>query len=342
MTGAEPRRPHTSLPGPMIDLIRDGVSEADLRRRGSAAVWGALVSTAMSAMQHGHNYPEWAYRVSERASLLGLQAHRDGRKRDLGRTRYESELQRAWAAAARSVAEEPACTPAQVREGVSKALVALDQLPDDYWTLRPRDRSVLRWVLTEADRRGMTRPAVPVRAVEEATGVPRSEVSRALRRLRESGWLRLHTRGRKYGPTNGPGTSPPAASLYTVAPQVITRLLREATRIPEPPTGAYVPDSSRLAPPMSQGTDSTPVPNTPTYVPSAEEAPMLAVITDPATGQVTALVPPGELPAAVRAGVEALRAAGIAVATAPGAAAAPTPPGATRLDDHRRVAGGGQ
>lgn len=333
----EPLRPHTSLPGPMIDLIRDGVSEADLRRRGSAAVWGALVSTAMSAIQHGHNYPEWAYRVSERASLLGLQAHRDGRKRDLGRTRYESELQRAWAAAARSVAEEPACTPAQVRESVSKALVALDELPDDCWTLPRRDRSVLRWVLTEADRRGMTRPVVPVRAVEAATGVPRSEVSRALKRLRESGWLRLHTRGRVRDPK---GASPATASLYTVAPRDLARLLREATRISEPPTGAYVPNPPLPAPPMSQARLSAPVPNTPTYVPSAEETTMITVITDPGTGQVTALVPPGELPAAVRAGVDALRAAGIAVTTAPGPAAAPTPPGVTRLDDHRRVAGG--
>lgn len=44
---------------------------------------------------------------------------------------------------------------------------------------------------------------------------------------------------------------------------------------------------------------------------------MIAVTADPATGRVTALVPPGELPAAIRASLEALRGAGVEVREAP-------------------------
>lgn len=300
--------PHRALPGPMIDVIRDGVPARALRDRGGAAVWGALVSTAMSAQQRGWTYPHWAGLVSETRSLLGRQARLDRGRRDIGPKRYERTLRRSWEAAGRAVAESPAQTATEVREAVNETLRALDRLPESAWPLPPRDRLVLRWVLEEAARRGMTRPVTPARAIEAETGVPRAEVSRALARLRAEGWIELHSRGARGAGGSG------KASLHTVKPARVARLLRDATvaRSPEPPTGAYVPSPPAPTPLMSQGSDEPTVPNGP-LMSQTEEPAMIAVTTDPATGQVTATVPAGDLSAAIQASLEALRAAGVAI-----------------------------
>lgn len=299
-----------SIPAPMIDLIRDGVPAARLRERGGAAVWGALVSTAMSAAQAGWTFPHWAGLVSETRSLLGRQARLDRGRRDIGSSRYERTLRRAWEAAERAVAESPALTAEEIREAVSEVLSALDATA---WAGRSSDLAVLRWVLAEAGRRGMTRPACPARAVEAGSGVPRTEVSRALARLCADGWIERHSRGRR-----GVGGSG-RASLYTVRPARLIALLSGdgATHMPEPPTGAYVPESPAPAPPMSQAGAGALVPDRPPMSQTSEESPMIAVTADPATGRVTALVPPGELPAAIRASLEALRGAGVEVREAP-------------------------
>jgi hypothetical protein len=64
--------PYRALPGPMINLIRDGVSRSKLRAGGDRAVFNALVSTATSAQQRGHTYAEWAALISQVNSALGL------------------------------------------------------------------------------------------------------------------------------------------------------------------------------------------------------------------------------------------------------------------------------
>ena len=301
-------QPHRALPGPMIDLIRDGVPSRALRERGGAAVWVALVSTAMSAHQRGWGFPEWAAVVSETRSVLGRQARLDRGRRDIGPRRYERTLNRAWEAAQRAVEESPAQTAQEVKEAVDDAIRWLDHLPESAWTLPPRDRLVLRWVLEEASKRGMTRPATPARAVETSTGVPRAEVSRALARLRAGGWIELHAPGRR-----GEGGSG-KASLHTIRPARAIALLRAAgaARSPEPPTGAYVPNLEASPPPMSQTAEGQTVPSPP-LMSQTEETTMIAVTTDPATGQVTATVPAGSLSASIQASLEALRAAGVAI-----------------------------
>lgn len=321
-------QPHRALPGPMIDVIRDGVPARALRERGGAAVWGALVSTAMSARQRGWGFPEWAGLVSETRSMLGRQARLDRGRRDIGPRRYERTLRRAWEAAGRAVAESPPQTADQVRDAVDEAIPALDGLPESAWTLPPRDRLVLRWVLAEAARRGMTRPATPARAVEAATGVPRAEVSRALARLRTAGWIELHSRGQR-----GEGGSG-RASLHTVRPvRILARLhAAAAAHTPEPPTGAYVPNPSTLPPPMSQAPVGPTVPNPPLM--SQEEPPMITLTLDP-SGTLTATVPrePGDLEAVL----DRLRAAGVAVRESePAPEAAPV----VSLAAHRAAAGG--
>lgn len=319
----------------MIDLIRDGVPSRALRERGGAAVWGALVSTAMSAHQRGWGFPEWAAVVSEPRSVLGRQARLDRGRRDIGPRRYERTLNRAWEAAERAITESPAQSADDVRQAASEALTALNMLPDAAWSLPPRDRLVLRWVMEESARRGMTRPATPARAVEAATGVPRAEVSRALGRLRAEGWIELHSRGRR-----GEGGSG-RASLHTIRPARVIALLRaaEAAHSSEPPTGAYVPKPDAPPPPMSQAAEGRTVPNPP-LMSQPEETTMIAVTTDPATGRVTATVPAGSLSAAIQASLEALRAAGVTIRLAD--APEPTEGEGNVVDlATRRVAAGG-
>ena len=63
----------------MLDLIRDGVSTAELRARGDRAVWSALVRTASSATQRAWDAWEWAELVTQAGSVLGEQARRNSR-----------------------------------------------------------------------------------------------------------------------------------------------------------------------------------------------------------------------------------------------------------------------
>ena len=69
---------------------------------------------------------------------------------------------------------------------------------------------------------------------------------------------------------------------------------------------------------------------------------MIAVTTDPATGQVTATVPAGSLSAAIQASLEALRAAGVTIRQAdePEREFEETPGSVIDLAARRAVAGG--
>jgi len=75
-----------ALPGRYIDLIRDGVSSAQLKRSGRQAIWSALVSTAMSAQMRGWDEVEWTYLVLDPKSYLGYQARSKGKDRTLPAT----------------------------------------------------------------------------------------------------------------------------------------------------------------------------------------------------------------------------------------------------------------
>ncbi|WP_345037397.1 hypothetical protein [Georgenia daeguensis] len=185
----------SALPGRMVDLIRDGVPPADLRAKGDRAVWAALVKTAASSQQRGHTYAEWAAIVTDAKSALGRQASiRAGRDKVKSPAAREKTLRSAWDAAARWLKDAPASF---TRETVLAHVAAVRGWAGDADAdLDDHERMVLIAACDVAERNGTTRPAMPRRAVSEATGLGERTVRTTLAALDDRGILRLEVPGR--------------------------------------------------------------------------------------------------------------------------------------------------
>lgn len=284
MTGRE----HRNLPTAQIDRIRRGT---DLRQGGNKAVRGALVSTAMSAIQCGWTYPEWVELLDETASTLGRQARSDRGRRDLPKTRYITSLHNAWKQAQKNIDGKPAHTTDDARAQVRDLRHRLDD--HDAWPNRATDRTILGYALDVAERNGTSRPALPLRPAAEAASVTPSMARRALGRLCRAGYLTLDTRGRPYNPNDPRNRDPhrrPLASLYR---------LRADAPIPVSVNGPVCQKHLTYVPVAADPT----VPNTLTYVPVAEKGSLMSSITvtlDP-DGRLILNGPPAVLERAVAA-----------------------------------------
>jgi len=182
-----------ALPGPIIDLIRDGVPQAGLNDGADRAVWRALRSTAMSATQRGWTEPEWIGLLADEASRLGRQSRlRHGRKQRPPAD-HRRQLHTAWTSAAKRITTDPALTTREITDTIT-AVELFTADPDV--DLPTAERDVLAVACQLARRYGTTRPALPRRAVQEATGLPERTVRTALARLEEYGLLELAVRGR--------------------------------------------------------------------------------------------------------------------------------------------------
>lgn len=220
--------PRRAMPGWAVDRIRRGVPSSELRAHGGTkAVYGGLVSTAMSAIQSGHTWADWHAAVTSPQSRLGQQARLDNRLLDIGPTRHKKVLESAWGRAEARITESPAFTSSEVRQRARGILDSIDKTP---WaaTISAVDKLVYRHAVAEAERRGHTRPVLPIRGVTDATGVPTMTASRALRRLADAGLLRLHRPGRRARGKSG------RAAIYVV--EALTAPNRSL-----PVNGPYVP-----------------------------------------------------------------------------------------------------
>lgn len=183
---------------PWIDVVRDGLTPAELRGRGDTAVWTALRSTAMSAMQNGYGFPHWCATVLEPRSKLGAQACvRVGRG---DQPRSPKDVQRQLATAWESAAKYVVASPAWTRDDVLAVVQELrDVLADSVHQLPDAEAAVLLYALDFAAEKGTSRPALPRRAVAAACkprGVGERAARNAQRRLADAGVLRLAVRGR--------------------------------------------------------------------------------------------------------------------------------------------------
>jgi len=222
-----------NLPGPMIDLIRDGVPPADLRRDGQRAVWSALFRTAASAAQRGQDGWEWECLLREPSSVLGRQAStRDGQRLKTERS-IAKTYAAAWDRATAWVSEQPAkWTKAEAEEqAVCRANLVAELAADPEVMLPQSSRAVLAYAANEARRLTSDRPALPRKEMLEATGLGLTALRTALARLDEMGLLMLAERGRR-------GASSDSANLYQLArkghPALAAYLYRE-TRSVVPP-----------------------------------------------------------------------------------------------------------
>jgi hypothetical protein len=203
------RRPlDRALPGPLVDLIRDGVGGRDLRFEGDRAVWSALVRTAASAAQRGWDAWEWEELVLQPDSRLGVQAQ-IRRSRRLPEARVHQTLDAAWDRATAWANEQPPPFDGQemADEVERKAVLAELRLQDPDNGLLDADRRVLLYAVAEARQRGLDRLALPWRSIKDATGLGERTVKKSLRRLDAGGHLILEKPGR-------PGPSSRRASLY--------------------------------------------------------------------------------------------------------------------------------
>lgn len=179
-----------ALPGPMIDLIRDGVPASDLRRRGGRAVWSALVRTAASAKQRGWDCWEWIELIEQRQSKLGTQAMLE-RGKAINQRRFRTRLTGAWETAEKWVDERPAAwSPEDIRIEIAavRTWLTVAAMPDDH-------TAVMIHAVDTADRLGTTRPALPWRQVAEATGLNPRRTRDTLAALIEDQALTLDQRG---------------------------------------------------------------------------------------------------------------------------------------------------
>lgn len=198
-----------ALPGPMIDLIRDGVPAWDLRQRGGKAVYAALCRTAASAAQRGWDSWEWQALIEQPASRLGTQV----RLRDAIRVRSGKAVAKlydgAWDSATAWLHTQPlAFTRKEMAAHARKRAGLLMQLvADPDFTLTDPDRVVLAYACAQASERGMDRVALPRRTVARDTKLGERTVRNALLRLDDRGLLTLAEAGK-------PGTYKPRANLY--------------------------------------------------------------------------------------------------------------------------------
>lgn len=231
-----------ALPGPMIDLIRDGISPTDLRRGGQRAVWSALFRTAASAAQRGWDGWEWECLLREPSSVLGRQAStRDGQ-----RLKTEQSIAKtyaaAWDRATAWVSEQPArWTRSEAEEqAVRRADLVAELAADPDATLPQSYRAVLAHAANQARRLTSDRPALPRKQMLEATGLGLTALRTALARLDGAGLLVLAEQGRR-------GASSGRSNLYRLAredhPALASYLYRE-TRSVVPP--AQVCSAPRL------------------------------------------------------------------------------------------------
>ena len=186
-----------ALPGPIIDLIRDGITLADMKAGGDRAVWKALVRTAASASQRGQSWEEWESLLGESRSRLGAQARlKRGRKERTSRD-YHRTLISAWTTATKWLTPAPPRLDAeQIRERANtvEAFIADAETP-----LPDSHRAILACAVEVARRNGTTRPALPRRELQKATGLGERTLRTALDALHQSGLLHLEVPGRASG-----------------------------------------------------------------------------------------------------------------------------------------------
>ncbi len=239
-----------ALPGPMIDLIRDGVPGQELRQRGDVAVWSALLGTAASARQRCWDREEWEAELSHTVSTLGRQARLKKGRRERSAKAYAQLLYDAWDKATVWVSEQPppftrAEMAEEAEQRVRRVLLLVQDLDSD---LTEAERAVLAYAANEALARGLTRVALPRRSIVSRTGLGERTIRTALERLERKRLLTLAVPGR-------PGATQQArrAALYLLpTEEALAQYLYRGTRSMGPPAQNYgTPVDPRCGTPTS-------------------------------------------------------------------------------------------
>lgn len=222
-----------ALPATIIDLIRDGVNPADMKAGGDRAVWKALVRTASSASQRGQTWEEWEALLAESKSRLGAQARlKRGRKERTTRD-YNRTLISAWTTAEKWLANAP--PPLDAEQISERATIVETFIADVETPLADAQRAVLAYAVEVARRNRTTRPALPRRELQQATGLGERTLRTALDALHRNGLLHLELAGRS---SADPGRR--RANLYQLPTgEALDAYLYRGTRSMGPPAQIY-------------------------------------------------------------------------------------------------------
>lgn len=191
-----------ALSGRIIDLIRDGAPIDAIKSHGhDPAVWSALVSSAMSAVNRGWSAPDFVTLVLEPKSHLGSQASlKKGKNR--GRAQTTRLVYDAWDRAQENVKSSPAWTAGDLhqraQERQARSAHALKQVG-----LTEAEQLVMRHVARRLSEAGSLQRAISRQDFIDETGLGKTALETAQRRLMTRGLLVQIERGAPSGPKAG-------------------------------------------------------------------------------------------------------------------------------------------
>ena len=273
-----PRGATRALPGWAIDLITDGVAPRELWKCGNQAVFGALVSTAMSAQHRHWSIMEWEALILDRKRKLVSQLRRSSGAPDTP-ARIRQVLLDAWDRAWANRTNDPAWdADALAREIAERFERAMATVIDQSNALSDSDRIALRYAAQEMVSRGITRVALPWREVMKATELPERTTKNALKRLHALGALHLA----QPGAPGGPRSKRRLANIYEVAPNKS----RETRPVGQP--------AAKVGPPPAT-LNGTPLGAAPSGAVSASIAPSVPASTAEAPGLRITRQPDGRI-----------------------------------------------
>ena len=225
-----------TLTGTYVDLITDGVPQPITRE----SVVMAVRRIMLSAHRQGLPYHHIQELLTDPNRRLSVQISTGYGGRSINVNQVSRFLKTQWTQTQKVAAEHTAW-------GEEGARQALEFIRDNWLgmeSLSKRKQDILNTVLDLATEYGTTRPVVPVRVVQDRTGIPFQTVSRLLRELANNGeWISLAQQG-----NHRTGR----ASLYNIAPPLV-RYFNENIWGASPPVSH---DQSMSHPSMSQERDS--------------------------------------------------------------------------------------
>ncbi|MGV0582087.1 hypothetical protein ABQE57_25745 [Mycolicibacterium elephantis] len=194
---AELWQPDRALPLWAVDLMVEGVDEE--AARDSRKVWAGIMRIAMCAYRRGWTEMQFASELTKSDRKRQFREHRlwAQLRRSCSDKSAHAQVQKAWECAVANIGDVGERSGEDLRaDAIERAYRWADRLTDQLDNLSPTEAAVLGYVISETERRGMTRVTCPVRAVAEAAKTSTTTASRHLDSLAERGFLDKFSRGR--------------------------------------------------------------------------------------------------------------------------------------------------
>jgi hypothetical protein len=262
------RRELRALPGRWIDLATEGVPDMELRARGhDPAVWSALVSVAMSAVNHGWPLHMYVDLLLDPRRQLGRQASlKNGKPR--GRKPTVDLLHAAWEQALANIQRSPAHSADELQFAALRAIKEAAQMVSAQRSLLTHEeRLVMDFVIDRLRQNKSTQTAISRQAFLDATGLGKTALGTAQKRLQSKSMLVLVEKG----VPSGPNAARRRASVWAI-PVHADRSPGSPTKHASNTGNRYVAPAPASGAPRSKDFNYPSQPKVGTGRPPAEEA----------------------------------------------------------------------